>query len=98
MKAEGEFGEKFKKILEAPFKTEHEDALEAVAADIADVIPIVGEIAGLYRIKKAMDEGDDTRVLLEVGDLFAGFPPLIGDILDILTPTNLIIHLMKKRK
>jgi len=91
-----EFSEKLEKILEAPFKTEHEDAIEAVAADVADTIPVIGEIAGLYRIKKAIDRDDDTRVLLEVGDLIAGFPPLVGDILDILTPTNILLFLMKK--
>ena len=92
---DGEGAEKFKKLLEAPFKIEHQDITEAVFADLVDLVPVIGEIAGIYRIKEAIDAKDDMRVLLETGDLFAGFPPLIGDLLDALTPTNLLLYLMR---
>lgn len=86
------------KLLKAPFITRHENALEALIADIADVIPIVGEAAGLARLREAMNEKDYLRIALETGDLVAGLPPIIGEILDILTPTNLILYFAKKKQ
>ncbi|MEM2196331.1 MAG: hypothetical protein QXY41_05980 [Thermoproteota archaeon] len=85
------------RLLKAPFMTRHESALEALLADLADFVPIVGEVAGLARLREAIKEKDDLRIALETGDLVAGFPPIIGDILDILTPTNLILYLAKKK-
>jgi hypothetical protein len=86
----------FERLIKAPFTTEHESILEAVLADIADIVPIVGEVAGLTRLMEALEKKDDVRAMLEAGDLLAGFPPGIGDALDILTPTNLISYLRKK--
>lgn len=86
------------KLIKAPFTTEHDSLLEAIVADLADAVPIIGEVAGIMRIMEAKDKKDDLRLLLETGDLVAGLPPVIGEILDALTPTNTIIYLMKKKK
>ncbi|MEM1820607.1 MAG: hypothetical protein QW498_08730 [Thermofilum sp.] len=85
------------RLMKAPFTTEHETALEAVLADLADALPLVGEIAGIVRIVEALEKGDDMRALMELGDLITGVPPSIGDLLDILTPTNTISYLLRKR-
>jgi hypothetical protein len=85
-------------ILKAPFTIEHRNVVEAVLADLADVIPVVGEVAGLVRIVEALEKKDDFRLALETGDLIAGFPPIIGDLLDLLTPTNLICYLRRSGK
>jgi len=86
------------RLIKAPFTTKHESVLEAILADLADVVPVVGEIAGIVRIMEGMKEKDDVRVAMELGDLIAGFPPLVGDVLDILTPTNLLLYLMKRER
>jgi len=86
------------RLIKAPFTTKHESVLEAILADLADVVPIIGEIAGIVRIMEGMKEKDDVRVAMELGDLIAGFPPLVGDVLDILTPTNLLLYLMKRER
>ncbi|MEM1820349.1 MAG: hypothetical protein QXU64_02025 [Thermofilaceae archaeon] len=85
------------RLIKAPFTTEHETVLEAVLADLADALPLVGEIAGIVRMIEALEKGDDTRALMELGDLIAGAPPSIGDVLDILTPTNTMAYLLRKR-
>jgi hypothetical protein len=85
-------------ILKAPFTIEHRNAVEAVLADLADAIPVVGEVAGLVRMVQALEKKDDFRLALEAGDLVLGFPPLIGDIMDLLTPTNLICYLRRSGK
>jgi hypothetical protein len=85
------------RVLMAPWTIDHESVWEAILADIADIVPVIGELAGIVRIAQAYERKDYLRLALETGDLFAGFPPLIGDILDLITPTNLICYLAKKR-
>jgi hypothetical protein len=85
-------------IVKAPWTIEHKNVLEAVLADLADVVPIVGEVAGFVRMVQALEKRDDFRLALEAGDLVLGLPPLIGDIMDLLTPTNLICYLRKRGK
>ncbi len=88
--------ENLKRLVKAPFTTEHETILEAFLADLADVVPAVGEIASLVRIVEAIEKKDDIRAAMEVGDLVAGIPPGIGDALDVLTPTNTLLYLRRK--
>ena len=71
---------------------------EAVLNDFLDMLPLVGELAGLSRLADAIEKKDDIRAVMEAGDLLAGFPPGIGDALDILTPTNLLMYLRKREK
>ena len=85
------------RILKAPLTTEHRSLVEAFLADLADAIPLVGEVAGLVRMMEAIEKEDAARAFLELGDLFFGFPPIIGDLLDILTPTNTLSYFMKRR-
>ena len=85
------------KLVKAPFATEHESLLEAILADLADMVPVVGEVAGVVRVLETLEKRDDMRLALELGDLLAGFPPVIGDILDALTPTNTLLYLLRKK-
>jgi hypothetical protein len=80
-------------LVRAPFTTRHRGALDAALADLADVVPLVGEVAGLARLAEALERDDGARAAMEAGDLLLGFPPVIGDILDLLTPTNLLFQL-----
>ncbi len=86
------------RLVKAPFTSKHETVVEAVLADLADLVPVVGEFAGLMRLVEAIEKKDDVRAALELGDLLAGFPPGIGDALDLLTPTNTILYLREKGK
>lgn len=85
------------RIVKAPFVIDHESVLEAVLADLADLVPVVGDIAGLVRVLEALERKDDLRLALELGDLVGGLPPAIGEVVDALTPTNLIIYLIRKK-
>jgi hypothetical protein len=85
-------------ILKAPFTIEHKNIVEAMCADLFDVLPLAGEVAGLVRMVQALEKKDDFRLALETGDLVLGFPPLLGDVLDLLTPTNLICYLRRSGK
>jgi hypothetical protein len=86
------------RIIKAPWVIDHESVVEAVLADIADIVPLIGELAGVVRILEAIERRDDFRVAVEIGDLLLGIPPIVGDILDILTPTNLTCYLKKQGK
>jgi len=81
-----------RRLIKAPFTIEHREYLEAFVADVADVIPIVGEIAGLARLLEAREKGDRVRFILELIDLVAGAPPVIGEIFDLIAPTNLYFY------
>ena len=84
------------RILMAPWTIEHESVWEAILADLADLVPVVGDIAGLVRMMQAYEKKDNLRLALETGDFFAGLPPVIGEIANALTPTNLVCYLLKK--
>ncbi|MEM1690497.1 MAG: hypothetical protein QXG48_02765 [Thermofilaceae archaeon] len=85
------------RLIRAPFTTKHESVVEAILADLADVVPIVGEIAGIARVAEAAADGDYERLILELGDLVAGLPPILGEAMDALTPTNLLMYLTNRR-
>jgi len=86
------------RIIKAPFTTEHKTVLEAISADLFDVIPVLGELAGLARIMEGLEKKDDERVILELGDLLGGWVPVLGEIFDVASPTNLILYLRKAGK
>ena len=88
--------EAIEEFLKSVTTTEQHTLVEAVLNDIIDTVPMVGEVAGAMRLADAIEKKDDVRALMEAGDLLAGFPPGIGDILDILTPTNALSYLIKK--
>jgi len=81
-----------RRLIRAPFTTEHREYLEAFVADVVDVIPVVGEIAGLMRLLEAREKGDRVRFVLELIDLVAGAPPIIGEVFDLIVPTNLYFY------
>jgi len=83
-----------KRIL---FSAEHDSFAEAILADLVDVIPILGDLTNVMRVKDAMDKNlPDRTVLLQLGDLVGGIIPVVGDIFDIITPTNTITYLLRK--
>lgn len=85
------------------FETEHERLAEAIMADAIDVIPIVGDFTNVFRAVDALSKKSKYRLkrkaIMQVFDLFAGaLPDPIGGALDLITPTNTIIYLAKRRR
>ena len=76
----------------------HESLGEALLADFIDSIPIIGDITNAIRVKDAIDKKmPDYIVLLQAGDLILGIPPIIGEIFDILSPTNTLTYLLREK-
>jgi len=76
----------------------HESLDEALLADFIDSIPIIGDITNAIRVKDAIDKKmPDYIVLLQAGDLILGIPPIIGEIFDILSPTNTLTYLLREK-
>ena len=87
----------FDKIWRIVSSAEHEDLGEALLADFFDLLPFFGDVANAMRIKDAIDKGiPEYVVVAQTLDFIAGLAPGIGDILDILTPTNTIAYLLRK--
>ena len=85
-----------KRIL---FSAEHDSFAEAMLADLVDAIPIIGDLTNAMRVKDAMDKNlPDRTLLLQLGDLVGGIIPVVGDIFDIITPTNTLTYLLRGKK
>ena len=65
---------------------EHKSFSQAAIADVVDVLPIVGDVSNAIRTSLETNEMAKNRQKL---DFMVGvLPPPIGDVLDVLTPTN----------
>lgn len=81
-------GPQFRDVL---IGAEQSELLKALAADLVDIIPVVGDIANVARVHDAAQRGGDfprKRIPTQLIDLLAGLPPGIGELLDALTLTN----------
>lgn len=78
------------------------DLLDAIAADVFDALPIVGEVSNALRVQDAANRGEQYRKKAlppQLIDMAVGLlPPPIGQILSALTPTNTWIYLAKVGK
>lgn len=71
--------------------TGQDELRQAIAADLVDIIPLVGDAANVLRIQDASRKGGDfprKRISGQLVDFIGGAIPVIGDIFDALTPTN----------
>lgn len=83
-------------IRRALLTSEHDSLAEAMLADLADVIPVVGDVANAARVSDSLerkDERRDIRTAMQFIDAVVGVIPGIGDIADILTPTNTLYYI-----
>lgn len=71
--------------------------IDAVVADVVDVIPIAGDLSNLMRVRDASVRGTEfakRRLPIQLIDLVAGaLPDPIGGVLDLITPSNTINYL-----
>lgn len=68
---------------------EHESLEDAIAADLASAVPILGAVSDFFRV---LDSETKPRKALQVLDLIAEPVP----VLNLITPTNTVIYLDKK--
>lgn len=88
--------EKIRRIL---CSVEHDSLEEAILADFIDILPLIGDITNAMRIKEAIDKKMPEYVAaLQAGDFLGGFIPVIGDLFDLLSPTNTIVYLLREGK
>lgn len=81
------------------FESKQSTMGRAIAADVVDVIPIVGDIANFFRVRHAGQLGVDRprRVGRQALDLALGsLPEPVGAIFDVLTPTNMMTYLRER--
>ncbi len=71
---------------------------EAIAGDIVDAIPVIGDITNAIRVMRDIENKDIMDLVPQLIDLVGGAVPVIGDIFDLLTPTNTFGYLIKKLK
>lgn len=81
-----------KRIL---FTTDHKNMIEAVMADLTDAIPLAGDITNAIRVADAMKKDRKIELAMQSIDFLGGLFPGLGDIFDIITPTNTLIYLMQ---
>ena len=86
------------KALRILVSSTHDSLQEAVLADIVDFIPIAGDYANAMRVIDAAQKKEPTKLALQTGDLIVGSIPIIGDLFDLLTPTNTVVFVLRKKK
>lgn len=81
------------------FESKQSTMGRAIAADLVDVIPIVGDVFNFFRVRHAGQLGIDRprRVGRQALDLALGsLPEPVGAIFDVLTPTNTMTYLREQ--
>ena len=83
------------------FESKQKTMGRAVAADLFDVIPVIGDISNLFRVRHAgaPENRPRGRVTRQTVDLLLGaLPPPVGGALDFLTPSGIITRLLEERR
>lgn len=78
-------------IRDVLFESKQSTLGRAIAADVVDIIPLVGDAANFFRVRHAGKSGIERgrRVSRQALDLGLGsLPDPVGAVLDALTPTN----------
>ena len=86
------------------FESTQSSFARAVAADLLDIVPVVGDVSNFFRVRHAEKIGtvQSRKFALQLIDLAAGALPdtpqfPIGAILDALTPTNTVTYLRERQ-
>ena len=79
-------------VREVALSSKQDTMGKAALADAVDVIPIIGDVANMFRVRHG--GGKPERVKSQATDLLAGsLPEPLGFILDALSPTNFMTFL-----
>lgn len=87
-------------IKDILFESKQTTLGRAIAADLWDAIPIVGDASNFFRVRHAEKVGitRSRRFSKQIVDLAVGLlPDPVGGILDLLTPTNTITYIQENR-
>lgn len=79
--------------------TTHDELIDAVTADMLDIIPAVGDFVNAMRIIDAGKKGKThakRRIPVQMVDFIAGAVPKVGAIADAITPTNTVTYLARR--
>jgi len=85
-------------VTDVFFNPYQKNIIRAVAADIVDAVPVVGDVTNLVRVVKAYQEGDDKILAIQSGDLAASIVPVVGESISAIIPANTICTLIKKQE
>jgi len=93
-------GERARKVL---IGVNQDELIDAVIADVLDIIPVVGDFTNLMRVYDSAKTGTPyekkRRLASQLVDMVAGvLPDPIGTVLDVITPTNTLLYLEKTGK
>ena len=88
-------------LREILFESKQSTMGRAIVADLVDVIPILGDVSNLFRVRHAGTQGEThpRRLPRQALDLLLGaLPPPAGGVLDFLTPTNILTFQREDRR
>lgn len=75
--------------------SDHKSIAEAIAADVVDMLPVVGEVCNLTRIVHSLAVGNYYVTALQIIDLLVTIYPELGKVIDILLPANTVAYILK---
>ncbi|HEB37615.1 MAG TPA: hypothetical protein ENI14_03020 [Thermoplasmatales archaeon] len=92
------------KLNRVMFSTKHETLIEAMVADLIDILPGVGDITEAERLAEAKRIGDKDAVVAhgidtvfgEMADMIPVVGELIDSFLDALLPANTLLYLKRR--
>lgn len=74
----------------------HRSLLEAVIADLLDAVPILDVVDDEERVADAMRRYDSVAMRAQTFDLLLSLIPIVGEVADLLVPTNTLLYLRRK--
>lgn len=83
------------------FESKQSTLGKAIAADLLDALPIVGDVGNFFRVRDAAKVGmvRPKRITRQMVDLLVGIlPDPVGGIADLLLPVNTVTYLREKRR
>ena len=86
-----------RRVWDIVSSSRHDRMEDALLADLLDAVPIIGDFANAARVKDAVENQPGRVVVVQAVDFVAGLVPVVGDIVDLITPTNTISYLLRKR-
>lgn len=85
-------------VLRIVASSSQKNLSEALMSDAVDIVPVVGDVSNAIKVYDSAKKGESKQLILHTGDFILGIIPIIGDFADLLTPTNTLIYVMRKKK
>ena len=85
------------RIMKTVFTTDFETIWDAVAADIIDMLPYIGDITSATRFVYALLKDPSAVKVMQAADFVIGLIPFYGDLIDAMLFANTVTYLIKKK-